>query len=142
MTVTLFRQLETARLEIDPLNVADAIWLARFIPGDAAFTPRVQEKPDVRKTDSGAAPAPPPPSDPQETPPGTEQETRRESAPEAKPDTHSYAELGNLSGSRTVAASPIRVPATTALPGFLDLSRALRPLNTRRPSVRFFELDE
>jgi hypothetical protein len=142
MTGTLFEQLERAGLQIDPLNVGDAIWLARFIPGDAAFTSPTEEKTDVGKKDSGPAPGSSPPSDPQEPPPGTEQETPREPTPEPKPDTHIYAELGNLSASRTVPASPIRVPATTALPGFLDLSRALRPLNARRPSVRFFELDE
>ena len=63
---------------------------------------------------------------------------RKESDAEAP--VYASGDAGGSAGK--IAASPVAIPAGMALPGRLNLARALRPFRQRRPSVNELELDE
>jgi len=123
--------LDKADLDLTPIEVAEALWLARY----ATPTTRVVTgEPDKH----GQAPSP---QDPPE---------RRQLSQESGPSPGAEARLplylptatGAMQPQRTGTGARVRVPASTALPGSLALLRSLRPLKLRAPDVRRRALDE
>ena len=135
-------------LEIEPSaeEVADAVWLALHMWGP----PR---DPASERSDSGAArgekePEPGPEPGSRQAPKdraggGTIQQEADDSLTEAERRWSLHVSRPQQ-GARATAgsATPIRSPAAQALPGALDLNRALRPLMRRVPSRRLTIFDE
>ncbi|MFI1829023.1 SAV_2336 N-terminal domain-related protein [Streptomyces sp. NPDC020412] len=137
----LVTRLREAELKPAAEEVADALWLARFLPAPGPRTPGA---------DAAGPPAPSPagpplrhPDDP--APPG---------APQPPPPPQPPSSLVGLYGPAQAAASygalvdgsmrRVPVPAPVALPDALALERSLRPLQRYRPPRRHVrrELDE
>jgi hypothetical protein len=123
--------LSKADLDLTPVEVAEALWLARYaIPTAHTVT-----------SERGQRPAAPPPDDLSEGgQPG------RESGPSPGIEARLPLYLPTASGAAQAQTAGtgmrVRVPASTALPGSLALLRALRPLKLRAPDVRRRLLDE
>jgi WD40 repeat protein/formylglycine-generating enzyme required for sulfatase activity len=149
MLEELLQRFEAAGLELSLEEVADALWLAPFLPPGAAAVG------DVGRSFVGA--------DRVEGPPGeqlsrgqepavtgstpTSQERQPQTAASVTPsirDLYPRTQAAGLTGpsSRTTPATPVRSPAGRALPDTLALARALRPLMRRVPSKTDWELDE
>jgi WD40 repeat protein len=118
----------------DSLAIADALWLAQFLP----LTPEIGTggpKPDVPDLPSAIS---------NKTPPSPEPSTPKPPRP-SKPDTDltdlSAGQATTPSG-KTMPASRVNVAAAAALPNPLVLSRALRPFSRRYPSRSRLEFDE
>ncbi|MFF7606949.1 SAV_2336 N-terminal domain-related protein [Streptomyces parvulus] len=114
-------------------ELADALWLARWLPG-----PDRQPGPSAPGADhpfanpAGAPPAPPPPVPvPPAGPGGAE---RPDSARLFAPGGQDGAATGE--GGTGPGLTPVRVPAAPALPEPLALQRGLRPLQRYRAPVR------
>ncbi|HEY0700567.1 MAG TPA: SAV_2336 N-terminal domain-related protein, partial [Micromonospora sp.] len=124
-----------------PEELAEALWLAAFL--SPAREPPVdgdEPAPDPGATgprESGPVPTPSP------GPPGT-----GPPAPTGAPTTGpAPRHAGLYAGSATEPTPPggalvTRSPAVPALPGTLEISRALRPLRRRAPSLYRRRLDE
>ncbi|AKJ01099.1 tetratricopeptide (TPR) repeat protein [Archangium gephyra] len=127
----LIRALEATRLDLTVEELADALWLARFLPEQAPAPTPASEA-----SASGEEPAP-----------RTEPAAPRTSAPEATGDAPAPmpppAPLV-LPGEQRASLQgvPLRVPAAPALPDPLGLGRALRPLHRRVHSRRAQVIDE
>lgn len=149
----LLAACRAAGLAADPDEIADAVWLARWMPG------RVPAAPAAPEVDAPVLPVPETPSQPEEPPaeaekpvepvadaPPTESPALADAPTE--PTTDDIVEgTGNLHlpagpgrGGRAGGAS-VRAPAAPALPRALDIARALRPLARRVPSRVRFVLD-
>ncbi|MGE7387212.1 SAV_2336 N-terminal domain-related protein [Streptomyces sp. NPDC004126] len=133
MLEALIRALRRVGADVDPVAIADALWLARAM-GDAAYGGGAADTAGVR---AGPAPAPPPyadPAEPEETP-GPDAPY----PPGAGPGT--YDTGGGPDGPGTLAAVTGRIRRGSALPDGPALARALRPLRRRRPGGRERGLD-
>ncbi|MET8828272.1 SAV_2336 N-terminal domain-related protein [Streptomyces sp. NPDC004610] len=130
---SLARRLREAGFAPDAEELADALWLARHLPGTAA-TPPV---PDPRPADPGPSDPPEPvrpaPATPDEASlavparaPGTD---RRGPGPGPGPG----APASGAAGHTAAAVVDARVPTASVLPDPLALQRALRPLARYRP---------
>jgi len=122
--------LTDSGLDVTPLEVAEALWLARYVSPPPAG---VQTPPGSAVT----------PAVPQETPGDSEPELATPPAPAGLPV---YLPAGAAIGARQARLAgtgmPVPIPASTALPGSLGLIRELRPLKLRVPDARRRTLDE
>jgi len=135
--------LRDLNLEPTELDILDTLWLARYIDAPAgAATPQQAvdatvvtksghrpPSPQVLQGDAGAA--------------GTD-EFSLDTAPRAAGPEHSLhlRPAADWPGARGQRAVEIRAPAVPALPGHLDLARALRPFKRRVPSHHEVVVDE
>ncbi|MGW1049656.1 SAV_2336 N-terminal domain-related protein [Streptomyces sp. NPDC002521] len=110
-------------------ELADALWLARWLPAPAGQPARPGPVPSVGPEPSGAA-GPPSPRPPRSLPLPTEDEAPR-------PPDHARLFAPGPGGDGTDTwMTPVRVPAAPALPEPLALQRGLRPLQRYRAPVR------
>lgn len=135
--------LRSASWENDSIGLAEALWLARFLPRAAASEARQNNDAALRPADgkshterdtkvSGNGNLPPQPISGQ---PGKKPSTEEMQA-------RIFSSSGTPRGDEFVPASAVRVATGAALPGALRLGRALRPLIRYRPSKFIDELDE
>lgn len=133
----LFSILDEAGLDPTPVEVAEALWLARFARAPAREPPGAED-PGFRAPDAGEA-APPAPATPRDRAGGprpAESSGRKLPLYLPGPAAARGTEHNGL-WSRTV-----RVPAASALPGTQPMLRALRPLRWRAPDSHQRVLDE
>jgi len=135
--------LRDLNLEPTELDILDTLWLARYIDApagaatpqqavDATVVTKSGHRPRRRRcsrVDAGAA--------------GTD-EFSLDTAPRAAGPEHSLhlRPAADWPGARGQRAVEIRAPAVPALPGHLDLARALRPFKRRVPSHHEVVVDE
>ncbi|MDG4802377.1 tetratricopeptide repeat protein [Micromonospora sp. WMMD980] len=126
-TARLVTALRDLGLDPTPRQIAEALWLARFLPG----TPRTA--PDRR----------PPAAEPIEPPPAAESSTTAPADPEpaVRPGPEVALHVPQARRTGTAGALRIRVPAPPAL-DFRALVRSLRPLRRRVPDPRTLIVDE
>ncbi|MDG4767823.1 tetratricopeptide repeat protein [Solwaraspora sp. WMMD406] len=138
MTISrLLRLLRDADVDPQPTAVADALWLARYLPDPAGG-----DAPGPTGQDVGPGP-------------GSPDAPRR--GPDADPVPGTVAAAGTVSADERdlavyaveSAADPgrehlleLRAPAASALPGALAISRALRPLRRTVADPHRMEIDE
>ena len=141
MIEKLICALRTAGVDADSRDVQDVLWLAHLLPSKAGGAPRpppdpgeVLAPPDSLKDEPKRRLEPPPKR--------TREHRPTPAASRSSPRRALYSGSGEGLGAGTQTAIRVPVPAATALPGVLDLARALRPLSRRRPSRRFEILDE
>ncbi|WP_432191492.1 SAV_2336 N-terminal domain-related protein [Streptomyces sp. bgisy027] len=131
----LLRRLRLLGAEPAPREVAESLWLARYLtPAE-----RDAEAMPAREPADGPAPAPRAPGPPTTTPSGPAPPPDPATPPEGPSPlpAHLYADTPEL--QRPAADTlPLRVraPAAATLPGSLPLLRALRPLRHYRPPIR------
>ncbi|WP_158849944.1 FxSxx-COOH system tetratricopeptide repeat protein [Saccharothrix deserti] len=113
-------------------ELADVLWLARFLSGGPAAPGTPASRPDPPGADREPA-APGEPLGPPVTPP----------RPPVVPG-HAALRVGPVGQGAADAAEGVRTrsPAVAALPDVPALSRALRPLRRKVPSTETAELDE
>ncbi|PWI15613.1 hypothetical protein DI272_16620 [Streptomyces sp. Act143] len=125
----LIARLRRAGLDLSAEDVADAVWLARWLdqgspraaPGGPPLPPAAQE--------------PPGPGTPVRPPVGPGAPDRPGTAPDARPGAVPLHAAHPGPRPRTGGgqpAFPVRAPAATALPGLLGLEKALRALGRYR----------
>ncbi len=134
--------LARAGVPVDHRELADALWLARYLPLPTLADPRPTEldEPSIIPGPKTEAPATnQAASTPQASP---------TPAPQPKPATSAadradlYAVFAAPGSAGDLTATRVRVPAAEALPGAVEIARALRPLSRRFPSRRSFLIDE
>lgn len=131
------RLLDDAELGQDAVGVAEAIWLARHInghSGDYSQAAPQDASSDENRTTSVREPGSDATGNSDGGPPG----------PPVEPDrTPLYLDnpVPGI-GTEGVGYRRARMPASTALPGSLELLRALRPLKRRAPGRGEYILDE
>lgn len=141
------KTLRGAGLNPSATEIADALWLAEHLP---SHTPDIPLPEDEDKQDPGQ-PTPPTPSP--DTPPTPSPPETPKPPPQSEHEhpmhQQPHADIYHQSGERRTraamprgAALPIKSPAATALPGRLDISRALRPFMRRVPSPTMAIFDE
>nr|WP_275415716.1 SAV_2336 N-terminal domain-related protein [Leptolyngbya sp. CCY15150] len=117
-------------LDLDGRDLADAVWLAQFMP-PAIYTapePEVEPTPSpIQTVEAPSIPAAEPTTSLyiDDRPPSTPQDTAETPEPQDKPQ-----------------GTPFPVPAAPALRTRLDLARSLRPLMRKVPSRNRYDLDE
>ncbi|MEU6097468.1 SAV_2336 N-terminal domain-related protein [Streptomyces sp. NPDC047079] len=126
----LARRLREAGLAPDAEELADALWLARHVPGTAATGEPTDEDPTGK--DPGLRPGGHRTTVPPET--SLALRARKRAADRRTPAVGGIATEGPARGTGTVVAT--QVPAASVLPEPLALQRALRPLNRYRPPSR------
>ncbi|MFD4142847.1 SAV_2336 N-terminal domain-related protein, partial [Streptomyces sp. NPDC058572] len=134
---SLLGDLAPANPSPSPREIAELIWLSRQLPADAAYGEWPEGATGVMP--SSSAPTPPRPlhaHNPVLTPEGAEQAA--EDGRLYLPQPTARAE-GEDTGSR---ATPVRVTGAPVLPQRRELTRALRPLKRRIPSLVRAVLDE
>ncbi|GAA4674297.1 SAV_2336 N-terminal domain-related protein [Streptomyces chumphonensis] len=150
----LLARLRAAGLDPTAEDLADALWLARAASGGGAGRPgdargAAPDRPAPTDADAPASPSgrPEPPDDPDG--PGDSPATPPVPLFTPGPDVHGGpgADTPDPSpgdGGSAPTAFPVRAPAAAALPGLLDLQRALHPLRGYRPPTGSgrYRLDE
>lgn len=153
----LARRLRAAGAAPDAEELADALWLARHVPGTATDPPRPSTTATTENPNNPNNPKNP--KDPENTR-STENPKNAAQSPAGPPDgcpdappeaSLALPEGGRLDGRRSPApvdtsaeggeealgtGVPTRVPAASVLPDPLALQRALQPLNRFRPPSR------
>jgi phospholipase C len=125
-----------AALADDPELIADALWLASYLP---VISPETTPPADVASELEGTAPSVDPETEdsqkrsPPSVPLGPESPTR------AAQLFHKQSDSLN---EKTISASAVTIAAAAALPNPLVLSRALRPFSRRLDSRNRTEFDE
>jgi alpha-amylase len=132
--------LRQAGLDPDAEAIADALWLARF----QARSPPRSSPPDAYSREGGPQPSQSPLVDaPADLPPPRDDGRKPLPTPQVAtthPDSRIFPDV--LADRRGRRASPVQVPAASALPGALNIARALRPLGRRHPAPHRRMLDE
>ncbi|MGW1163277.1 SAV_2336 N-terminal domain-related protein [Streptomyces sp. NPDC002513] len=123
----LARRLREAGIAPDAEELADALWLARHVPGGTAATAATGE--DTAGAVSGTGPGSRRSAVPPET--SLAVPARKQAADRRTPAVGGIATEGPADGGGTVVST--QVPAASVLPEPLGLQRALRPLNRYRP---------
>ncbi|GIG59439.1 hypothetical protein Lfu02_38110 [Longispora fulva] len=143
MIERLMAALDAAALELTPVEVAETLWLAEFLPEGHALwrsRPAVEEPPrPVAEKISHTEPNVPRIREPVGIPPQPKGPVPR------RGDWGQAAGLYPPGDGQSPQDSPVlttRVPAVPALPGALEISRALRPLRWRAASPWEEALDE
>jgi tetratricopeptide (TPR) repeat protein len=116
-------------LDPDPRNVAEALWLAPFLPGQPAQPLAPSKRPPTTPEDGAGSPILSGPDDlglPGNTPPGLNPTDVDVGLPSG-----AAARTGSTQGGGSRAALPMRAPTMPALPHGRAISRALRPLRRR-----------
>lgn len=119
----------------DALQIAEAIWLAQFLPAVESDALEQQPAPP-------AAAVPPEPQPPPPVPPPIPTPLPPTPTPPVPATPQNRVVPGGGAEALQQKVTPIDVPAASALPGALDLARALRPFSIRRPSAHRRVLDE
>ncbi|MGD0069655.1 MAG: hypothetical protein ABSB76_40360, partial [Streptosporangiaceae bacterium] len=125
--------LTKSGLDVTPLEVAEAIWLAQYAA------------PPARQAAGEPAPQLPEEQEPQtegQAGVGDQRGASREPADRLPVYLPSSVSAVWTSPAGTGTGMPVPVPASIALPGSLALMRALRPLKLRAPDIRRPALDE
>lgn len=140
----LIAMLKAQGLSYDAIGLAEVLWLSRWLSADAGVraaagsdTESTAQEPlasGAPHTDSGREESQLPPA-PVEPPKMRSKASRRQAR--IYPSTASASV-----DTEAVSASAVRIVAAPALPGALDLGRALRPLISYRNSRSFEVLDE
>lgn len=121
----LQQRLRGLGVEATPLELAEALWLARHIDPQTIMR-------SAGLADAIERPGPKPASrQDSASPSGTHEDTH---------DVHSRADEARE--AVVTGTVPVRVPAAKALPASTRVASGLRPLRRRVPSVRETELDE
>ncbi|MBZ4330520.1 SAV_2336 N-terminal domain-related protein [Corallococcus sp. AS-1-12] len=123
----LIRALESSCLNFSAEELADALWLARFLPEEVPALNSSLEEPASELILGAELPTPP-----------MSKEDSKGKTPVAPPPVP----LVLPSHERAYRGIPIRVPSASALPDRLGLGRALRPFHRRFQSKRMQVLDE
>jgi formylglycine-generating enzyme required for sulfatase activity/tetratricopeptide (TPR) repeat protein len=128
----LIQTIEAAGLDCDGRDLADAVWLAAWLPAS-----------DGADKEQPAAPAgaEAPPASPMAEPTSAAKEGDQSAGAPAGATADLHLP-GGVAGAGPVAGRAVRTPAADALPGRLALARALRPLMRRVPSRTVHVLDE
>ena len=130
MIESLIDALQRLGLRGDADDLADVIWLAAHLPeppADAAGPPRSRRTMSARtEVDTSA------PGRPERATEGVKLETRL--------DLHALAPAGHV--PTHAGGSPLRSPATPAIPNALRISRALRPIVRTAPERLQLVFDE
>jgi len=128
--------LRHAGLEPDAESIADALWLAQWLPGVSRADQKINGGSQRKHSGTSSRHA--------EFQKDSKQQSTEHTAPTPKPrESNNNGQLfTGGAGAGGKKASAIQVPAASALPGALELARALRPFNRRRPSAHRQELDE
>jgi tetratricopeptide (TPR) repeat protein len=126
--------LSRSGLDVTPLEIAEALWLAGYA------TPPAQQAPP------GGPPPPvlPEPEDDAQEAAGDQESGPLNATADQLPVYLPSAPGGGRTGQTglTGKGMSVPVPASTALPGSLGLMRALRALKLRAPDIRHRTLDE
>ncbi|MGW4511808.1 SAV_2336 N-terminal domain-related protein [Streptomyces sp. NPDC004393] len=122
----LARRLREAGIAPDAEELADALWLARHVPGSTATAPSTAE--DTVEPAPGTRPGNGRSTVPPET--SLVVAARKQAADRRIPAVGGIATEGPAGGTGTVVST--QVPAASVLPEPLALQRALRPLNRYR----------
>jgi len=124
--------LSRSGLDVTPLEIAEALWLARYAapparqaPGEPLPPARLEPEPEPETQDEAD---------------GWESGTLR--APADRLPIYLPSSPGTGRTGLTGRGMSVPVPASTALPGSLALMRALRPLKLRASDIRRRTLDE
>ena len=132
-------------LELDAELIADTLWLAQWLaPAGKPALPQEVSKEREQATEPPTAAGDTP--ELEQTKPALHQETasddpdRKRNADDESKEKNNQLFSASSTGDRK--ASAIHVPAASALPGSLELARALRPFNRRRLAANRWELDE
>jgi WD40 repeat protein/formylglycine-generating enzyme required for sulfatase activity len=139
--------LRRAGLDCDGVELAEVLWLARFIPETTAHQIEVvqPEAENEQVTSEAQDSALPPPADSgtdSKHPPSTQSPAGARLPSNAPPPLYLYAPTASEDRSEPVTATATQIISGSSLPGALALGRALRPLIRCRKS-RFVEsLDE
>ncbi|MER5473069.1 tubulin-like doman-containing protein [Streptomyces sp. NPDC002685] len=149
MTVErLLGALAGADIEASPTEVAEALWLAARIEAQQGSEPPPGLPSSTDATEPAAAskaptssPAEPLPSGP-EPPAGPDAVAPPPEPPPAPGDLYAARPRDTAGSGPVVPAVAVRAPAAAALPGGLDLLRALRPLKRNVASTRHVIVDE
>ncbi len=142
MISTFIDVLQSTKLELTGEEIADVLWLAHQLPQS--------EESEVVKFSVQGYPLPPMPPATKLPPPEPplEDEKPLKLLPEShnappQPTVKLYVPPPpSISSTGMIAGTSLRSPAATALPGALEIARALRPLMRRVPSRTRFVLDE
>lgn len=122
MTIARFAEvLESARIEASPPEVAEVLWLAQQISG-------AETSPASAATEAGS--------------PGLQGSGAPAAASAGEDRAELYVPRAELAETEARPAIPVRAPAPPALPGGLDILRALQPLKRRVPAARDMIMDE
>jgi WD40 repeat protein/putative methionine-R-sulfoxide reductase with GAF domain len=140
---TLIATLRSASWEYDSVGLAEALWLARFLPKaqgsdahemtDAALRPadgKIHRELNAKQPGKG------------DRPPRQVSDPSGGSPPVEGIQTEIYSSSAAGSGDKFMSARAVRVATGAALPDALQLGRALRPLIRYRQSKFIDELDE
>lgn len=134
----LFASLQAVGCEVTAVELADILWLARYVPASR------RAEPGSTSPSTPVPPAPPQLHDPDATrksssdtpaPPSLERENRAADGLYARVERDARLTRGRR-------ATLVRAPGAPALPNALALSRALRPLLKKRVSRHRWQLDE
>jgi len=131
----LIHLLNRVGLDVTPLEVAEAVWLAQYASPPAGQHGASAEGPAAPAAETAAATARPSAARDGTGGGGDEDQGRRL-------PLHLPPGPGTREGQIASTALPVRVPAAAALPDGLALMRALRPLKRRAPDPRQRLLDE
>lgn len=141
----LYDVLRHAIPNIGPDDLADTLWLAQF----TRQVPAADQPPTGPESTAGA---PEPAASVHPPAPATPATSAAAARPPSDEGAASYGRLDPERGAQLYAdppaeqgaasALPFRTPEAPALPGRLDLARALRALVRRMPSRHMLELDE
>jgi formylglycine-generating enzyme required for sulfatase activity len=134
MLLKLLETLRNAKLDLTPVEVAEALLLARFLPGldSAVETPAPAAPPPATKTDE----QPPTELKPEQP----EQSPKQATRPPLQPGD-AVLPQPTTKGPGTVAAVPFRSPQARALPAANKIGSALRPLRRRHFSAQRVVMD-
>ncbi len=134
MIEPFIRALDRAGVQADDRELAEILWLSRFVSGPVTVTP-----PQILEIEPEQPPAsttPPIPS------PGSEHQTERPISLPPADTTPVYSVSLTGAGSQPRAGRKVRVSGAAALPAALDIARALRPFSRRFPSRQRLVFDE
>ncbi|MGA2829706.1 MAG: SAV_2336 N-terminal domain-related protein, partial [Streptosporangiaceae bacterium] len=126
--------LSRSGLDVTPLEIAEALWLARYA------APPARQAPGEPLPPARLEPEPEPEPETQDEADGWESGTLR--APADRLPIYLPSSPGTGRTGLTGRGMSVPVPASTALPGSLALMRALRPLKLRASDIRRRTLDE
>ena len=133
MIEQLIQVLERAKLQTDYHNLRDMLWLSRFLPAGIPTQPSQdrQVAPPIKSESSE-------PFSIKDTVVDTRGK-QEQTSPRPRPDLYSTSSSVESGPSR---ARPILVTGAPALPGALEIARALRPFARRLPSRQRWVFDE
>ncbi|KFA89873.1 SAV_2336 N-terminal domain-related protein [Archangium violaceum] len=128
----LLRVLEAANLDVTAEELADALWLATVLPKGVRPAFSLPSEPAASEQETAVEVPPNAPTSQEPTVATSATASTPPSALVVLPDEQRLS----------IPTVPLQVPAATALPHALEISRALRPLHRRVPSRTVRLVDE